>query len=291
MFQKIIEITLPIFLIAWLGYAYSRRFRPDLGGANKLIVDLALPILIFSSLASKSFEPLSAATFTLASVALIVLSGLLAWPLARFSGAGVKAFVPCVMFTNVGPIGIPLIALAYGAESLPLSIVLLVVSNILHFTLGAIVMSGRVDWRLVYANPLLWATLMGLWVSHLQWEIPTPVHTALTMVGQVLVPMMLLSLGSRLASSQLQDVRVGVNASVLTLAIRLAAVFFVLQLLPLNRTESGAMIFFACLPPAVFNFLLADKFHIEPEKVASTVVTGHVLSMLFLPLGIWLAFL
>ncbi len=68
MFQKIIEITLPIFLIAWLGYAYSRRFRPDLGGANKLIVDLALPILIFSSLASKSFEPLSAATFTLASV-------------------------------------------------------------------------------------------------------------------------------------------------------------------------------------------------------------------------------
>ncbi|MEY3611419.1 MAG: hypothetical protein RJB14_1141 [Pseudomonadota bacterium] len=291
MFQKIIEITLPIFLIAWLGYAYSRRFRPDLGGANKLIVDLALPILIFSSLASKSFEPLSAATFTLASVALIVLSGLLAWPLARFSGAGVKAFVPCVMFTNVGPIGIPLIALAYGAESLPLSIVLLVVSNILHFTLGAIVMSGRVDWRLVYANPLLWATLMGLWVSHLQWEIPTPVHTALTMVGQVLVPMMLLSLGSRLASSQLQDVRVGVNASVLTLAIRLAAVFFVLQLLPLNRTESGAMILFACLPPAVFNFLLADKFHIEPEKVASTVVTGHVLSMLFLPLGIWLAFL
>jgi predicted permease len=282
---------LPIFLIAWLGYAYSRRFRPDLGGANKLIVDLALPILIFSSLASKSFEPLSAATFTLASVALVVLSGLLAWPLARFSGAGVKAFVPCVMFTNVGPIGIPLIALAYGAESLPLSIVLLVVSNILHFTLGAIVMSGRVDWRLVYANPLLWATLMGLWVSHLQWEIPTPVHTALTMVGQVLVPMMLLSLGSRLASSQLQDVRVGVNASVLTLAIRLAAVFFVLQLLPLNRTESGAMILFACLPPAVFNFLLADKFHIEPEKVASTVVTGHVLSMLFLPLGIWLAFL
>ncbi len=225
------------------------------------------------------------------SVALIVLSGLLAWPLASFSGAGVKAFVPCVMFTNVGPIGIPLIALAYGAESLPLSIVLLVVSNILHFTLGAIVMSGRVDWRLVYANPLLWATLMGLWVSHLQWEIPTPVHTALTMVGQVLVPMMLLSLGSRLASSQLQDVRVGVNASVLTLAIRLAAVFFVLQLLPLNRTESGAMILFACLPPAVFNFLLADKFHIEPEKVASTVVTGHVLSMLFLPLGIWLAFL
>ena len=291
MFEKIIEITLPIFLIAWLGFAYSRRVKPDLGGTNKLIVDLALPILIFSSLASKSFDPLLAGKFTLASVALIVLSGLLAWPLARFSGASVKAFLPCVMFTNVGPIGIPLIALAYGPESLPLSIVLLVISNILHFTLGAIVMSGRVDWRLVYANPLIWATLLGLGFSQLQWDIPTPLNTSFTMVGNVLVPMMLLSLGSRLASSQLHDVRVGVSASILSLAVRLAAVFLLVQLIPLSPIERGAMILFACLPPAVFNFMLADKFHVEPQKVASTVVMGHVFSMVFLPLGIWLAFL
>ncbi len=291
MFQKIVEITLPIFLIAWLGFAYSRRFKPDLGGANKLIVDLALPILIFSSLASKNFDPQSAITFTAASIGLIVVSGLLAWPVARFSGASVKAFLPCVMFTNVGPVGIPLIALAYGPESLPLSIVLLVISNILHFTLGAIVMSGRVEWRLVYANPLIWATLLGLWVSLMQWNIPSPFQTALTMVGNVLVPMMLLSLGSRLASSQLSDVRVGVNASILTLVIRLASVLLLLQLVTLNPIERGAMILFACLPPAVFNYLLADRFHIEPGKVASTVVIGHVFSMIFLPLGIWLAFL
>jgi len=291
MFQKIIEITLPIFLIAWLGFIYSRQFKPDLGGANKLIVDLALPVLIFSSLASKNFDPQSAITFTFASIALIVLSGLLAWPVARFSGASVKAFVPCVMFTNVGPIGIPLIALAYGPESLPLSIVLLVISNILHFTIGAIVMNGRVEWRLVYANPLIWATLLGLCVAHMQWDIPSPLQTALTMIGNVLVPMMLLSLGSRLASSQLHDVRVGVSASILTSIIRLGAVFLLLQLLTLNPIESGAMILFACLPPAVFNFLLADKFQVQPEKVASTVVIGHVFSIVVLPLGIWLAFI
>ena len=291
MFQKIIEITLPIFLIAWLGFAYSRRVKPDLGGANQLIVDLALPVLIFSSLASKSFEPLSAAIFTSASVALIVLSGLLAWPLVRFSGASAKAFLPCVMFTNVGPIGIPLIALAYGPESLPLSIVLLVISNILHFTLGAVVMSGRVEWRMVYANPLIGATVLGLWVSHMQWAIPTPIQTALTMMGNVLVPMMLLSLGSRLASSQLHDVRVGVKVSILTFVVRLAVVMLLTQLLPLTAIERGALILFACLPPAVFNFMLADKFHIEPQKVASAVVLGHAFSMVFLPLGIWLTLL
>jgi predicted permease len=59
------------------------------------------------------------------------------------------------MFTNVGPVGIPLIALAYGPESLPLAIVLLVISNILHFTLGAAIMSKKIDWKMVYGNPLV----------------------------------------------------------------------------------------------------------------------------------------
>jgi predicted permease len=87
---------------------------------------------------------------------------------------------------------------------------------------------------MVYANPLVGATVLGLWVSHMQWAIPTPIQTALTMVGNVLVPMMLLSLGSRLASSQLHDVRVGVKVSILTFVVRLAVVMLLTQLLPLN---------------------------------------------------------
>jgi predicted permease len=155
MILKIVEITLPIFLIALVGFTYGYRARPDLAGANKLIFDIALPVLIFSSLASKSFDPVQALTFTAASVALILVSGLMALPLVRFSGASRDAFLPCVMFTNVGPVGIPLIALAYGPESLPLAIVLLVISNILHFTLGAAIMSKKIDWKMVYGNPLV----------------------------------------------------------------------------------------------------------------------------------------
>jgi len=30
---------------------------------------------------------------------------------------------------------------------------------------------------------------------------------------------------------------------------------------------------------------------VEPNKVASTVIVGHLLSLAFLPLGIWLAFI
>jgi predicted permease len=291
MFSKIASITLPIFTLVLVGFLYSRRVKPDLGGANKLIVDIALPVLIFISLSSKSFDPVAALSFTGASIVLILLSGLIAWPLAKFSGATSQAFLPCAMFTNVGPIGIPLIALAYGPEGVATAVVLLVISNILHFTLGAGVMSGKVDWSMVYANPLVWSTVLGVASSQFQITLPEWFQTSCTMIGSVLVPMMLMSLGSRLASSQVADAWVGLRSGVLILIIRLAAVLVELCFIPLQGLERGALILFACLPSAVFNFMLADKFQVEPNKVASTVIVGHLLSLAFLPLGIWLAFI
>lgn len=59
----------------------------------------------------------------------------------------------------------------------------------------------------------------------------------------------------------------------------------------IGRTRAWGIDPFACLPSAVFNFMLADKFQVEPNKVASTVIVGHLLSLAFLPLGIWLAFI
>jgi predicted permease len=289
MFSKIASITLPIFTLVLVGFLYSRRVKPDLGGANKLVVDLALPVLIFISLSAKTFDPISALSFTGASIALIVVSGLIAWPLTKLSGATQQAFLPCAMFTNVGPIGIPLIVLAYGPEGIATAVVLLVISNVLHFTIGASVMSGKVDWRMVYDNPLVWATVLGVASSQFQWALPDWVQTSCTMIGSVLVPMMLMSLGSRLASSQIADAWVGVQSGILILIVRLTAVFLVLWFIPLQGLERGALILFACLPPAVFNFMLADKFQVEPNKVASTVIIGHLLSLVFLPLGIWLA--
>lgn len=290
MFSTIAAITLPIFTLVLVGFLYGRRVNPDLGGANKLVIDVALPVLIFISLSAKTFDPIAALSFTGASILLIFLTGLIAWPLTKFSGATQQAFLPCAMFTNVGPIGIPLIALAYGPEGMATAVVLLVISNILHFTLGVGVMSGKVDWRLVYANPLVWATVLGVASSQFQWVLPEWAHTSCTMIGSVLVPMMLMSLGTRFANSQVADAWVGVQSGVLILLVRLAAVFLVLWLIPLEGIERGALILFACLPPAVFNFILADKFHVEPNKVASTVIVGNLLSLAFLPLGIWLAF-
>jgi hypothetical protein len=182
-----------------------------------------------------------------------------------------------------------LIVLAFGPQGLPIAVVLLVLSNILHFTLGAGLMSGRIEWRTLFANPLVWATVLGVSFAQFDLQLPVWLDTPLLMIGNILVPMMLLSLGARLSTSQIKDAGVGVKGAILTTGLRLIACYSILFVIPLDGVERGAFILFACMPSAVFNYMLADKYQTEPNKVASMVVMGHFASIAVLPLGIWLA--
>ena len=57
----------------------------------------------------------------------------------------------------------------------------------------------------------------------------------------------------------------------------------------LDSTQSGLLILFGCLPPAVLNFMVAEQYNQEPAKVASIVLIGNVASIVFVPLGLSLA--
>ena len=289
MIKQILSITLPIFSIVLVGFIYGRVKKPNMTGANQVIIDLALPCLIFTSLSAKQFELTSASLFVLSATIVVIFSGLLIWPLAKYSGTGAKALLPSVMFGNVGPIGIPITVLAFGPEGLAPAILILVFSNILHFSVGVGIMSGRVDAKLIYASPLVWATILGILFSHLQLSLPDWVGISVSMIGTILVPLMLLSLGTRLADSKIEHLKVGAIGSILSIISRLLITYIVLMLVPLEPIQKGALILFAGLPPAVFNYMFADRYKQEPDKVASIVIVGHLLSLLVLPLVLWLA--
>lgn len=63
----------------------------------------------------------------------------------------------------------------------------LVLSNILHFTVGIWVMSGRADVKSVLGSPLVWSTLLGLAFSSFRLQLPAWLDLTLTMIGNILV--------------------------------------------------------------------------------------------------------
>lgn len=289
MLLRIAAIMAPLAAIVALGWFYAGRTKPDLAGANKLVVDLCLPALVFASLSTQQFVVAEQAPFLAAAVAVIVLSGLLAWPVARWAKADARAFLPTVMFGNVGPIGIPLTLLAFGPQGLAPALLLLVLSNVLHFTLGARLMSGHADLAGLLRSPLIAATALGLGASALGWTAPEWLATAIKLVGDILVPFMLLAMGARLVSVPWHAWRIGGLGGIVAPLARLVVAGVLIGWLPLEPVQRGALLLFAALPPAVFNFLLADRHARSPEAVAAMVLIGHLASLVFLPVGLALA--
>jgi len=55
---------------------------------------------------------------------------------------------------------------------------------------------------------------------------------------------------------------------------------------PLPERERALLLVFGALPPAVLNYMFAERYHQEPEKVASMVLIGNVMAVVFLPLAL-----
>jgi len=108
-------------------------------------------------------------------------------------------------------------------------------------------------------------------------------------VGDALIPMMLLSLGVRLTSIRWGDARLGIIGGLVCPLTGIAMAALLTPVLGLTSTQAGLLLLFGCLPPAVLNFMVAEQFEQEPGKVASIVLIGNVLSVVFVPIGLSLA--
>ena len=286
MLIRIVEILFPLFAITALGYVVGRRMKPDLTQANKLNMDVFVPALVFAALANKAFD-ISAFLPLVVAVSLIVLgSGLVAWALARALGMQPKTLVPPIMFNNCGNLGLPLAVLTFGDTALAPMVVMFMVSNLVHFSFGAWLLDHRVRLLTVWKVPSVLATCLGLGVSLSHFEVWPPLLIAIRMLGEISIPLMLFGLGVRLADSRISAVGIGVFGALARPLIGLALAWGVLQLIELPAREQALLLVFGALPPAVLNFMFAERYQQEPGKVASMVLIGNLAAVVFLPLAL-----
>ena len=59
--------------------------------------------------------------------------------------------------------------------------------------------------------------------------------------------------------------------------------------IPLPERERALLIVFGALPPAVLNYMFAERYNQEPDKVASMVLIGNIAALVFLPIALALA--
>ena len=286
MLIRIVEILFPLFSITALGFFVGRRSKPDLSHANKLNMDVFVPALVFAALANKAFDVAAFLPLIGAGTVVVVGSGLAAWGLAKATGIEPKTLVPPLMFNNCGNLGLPLAVLAFGELALAPMVVLFMVSNLIHFSFGAWLLDHRVRLLTVWRVPSVLATFAGLMVSLTHFEVWPPLLIAIRMLGEISIPLMLFGLGVRLADSRIGAIGIGVFGAVARPLVGMALAWAVMQVIELPPREQALMLVFGALPPAVLNYMFAERYQQEPGKVASMVLIGNVAAVVFLPLAL-----
>ena len=289
MVARILGIILPVFSIIAFGWAYAWRVKPDMAMVNRISMNVLAPALVFSALASRDFDVGANKMLMVGSIGVVLGSGLLAWPFAKLLDTSARTFVPPMMFNNCGNMGLPLAVLAYGAAGFSPMVALFTISNLLQFTVGAWIIDHHARFGNLLRNPMVLATVVGFAFALAHPPMPEWLSVAVKLVGDALIPMMLLSLGVRLYEANLADWHLGLIGGIVCPLTGIAIAALLSQVLGLTHTQQGLLIIFGSLPPAVLNFMVAEQFRQEPAKVASIVLIGNLLAVVFVPLGLTFA--
>jgi predicted permease len=281
--ERILLIVLPLFAVVAVGFVYARRHRPDMGAATALNMDVFVPALVFSALASRDADLAAYGPLALAGLLLVLGSGLLAWPIARAARVAVRTFAPPMMFVNSGNMGIPLLVLAFGEQAMPAAVVLFLVENFLHFSLGTRMLDRRSDLLGVLRTPVMLACLAGFAVNLSGRELPDVVALPVDMLGQVAIPLMLFTLGVRLTDVDLSDWRVGLLGTLTRPLVGVVLAWLIATALALPPDQAKILVLFGALPPAVLNYVFAERYDQEPKRVASIVLLGNAAALVSLP--------
>ena len=285
--ERIFATVFPLFAMVMVGFLYARKTDSDMGVANRINIDIFVPALIFSVMASKSFDLLSYLDLMLGTLLMVIGSGLLALPVCKWLGVSPQIFAPPTMFNNCGNLGLPLALLAFGEAGLSAAIAMFLVSTLLHFSLGVYILHDKAQLRPLATNPMVMATAAGLVWSLSGWTLPVWTSTPIDMLGQISIPLMLFALGVRMTDVDFADWRSGLFWGLYGPLTGFMVAYPFALLAGLSSEHTAYFVLFSVLPPAVLNFMLAERYKQAPHTVASIVLLGNIASLAVVPVALF----
>ncbi len=179
---------------------------------SKVIFNISLPLMLFTSflkidatprLLTNSFIVLLVSGFV---IMFMLLAGWLTTLIFRIRGREAAVFKAHSMFGNTIFLGFPLITALYGVEGLLYASMFQLVSNIIMWTAGVVILShgDGTSWKksiLKVINPNTVATLMGLLFFLLSLKLPEILLKPLSELGSANTWLSMLYIGLMLALS------------------------------------------------------------------------------------------
>ncbi|WP_179405316.1 AEC family transporter [Burkholderia guangdongensis] len=299
-----LEILLPVFALIFAGFACRRRglFGPHAASElNRFVVWLALPALLFHTMAhatwAQLYQPAFIAAFSAACAVtflLMLASRLVAG--RHLADASIDAIAAA--YPNTGYLGFPLCLIAFGTSSLtPTTIATIIVACVLFASAIVLIEIGLQTERAPHKlglkviaslarNPLIFSPLAGVAVAAAHVPIAGSVETLLKLLSGAASPCALVSLGAFLAEKRAATDTPPRGAWMLTgvkLVVQPALSWWLAaRVFAMPSSLVGMTVVLAALPTGTGPYMLAEFYRREGQIASRTILLSTLGSLVTL---------
>ena len=287
----VFQIVAPIFILAAIGFTWVKiGWSYEIEFVTRLAMTLSVPALIFVALMKANISADTLSNLFLSSLIAYLFLALIFWITGKIFKLNMATYWAPLIFGNTGNLGLPLAMFAFGEVGLGYAVVVFAVMAIGSFSIGVWMVSGGGSINKVFKEPMVWATLLGALFLIQGWQTPKWATNTLELLGQMAIPLMLITLGVALARLKINLISLAIILSILKLCVSVGVAWIIGIYFELNDIAFAVLVMQIATPVAVTSYLLAQKYGADANEVAGLVIASTALSVFALPvlLGILL---
>ncbi|MCF0141264.1 MAG: AEC family transporter, partial [Mogibacterium sp.] len=195
-----------------------------------------------------------------------------------------------LMYSNCGFIGIPMAQGIFGSDGVLYMTAYVATANLLLWSHGVIVMSGKADLKSVikvFRSPVIISIILGLIFFALQIELPAIVREPMEMIAAVNTPMAMMVAGVCIAQSDIKEAFCKIRLywlSFVKLLLIPAVHIAILWFLPIPTLCKTVIVLASACPAGVTGNLFALRYGKDAIYASEIFAITTVLSALTVPL-------
>jgi predicted permease len=228
-------------------------------------------------------------------VILIALSFLVPRALfAKEEHRGLFSFM--TIFGNVGFMGFPVIASIFGSEAVFYASMFNIPFGFLAYSMGIYLITGgtekgKFDFKLLLLQPPLIATFLSVIILYTKVHIPVPIADAVSMLGDMIIPLAMIIIGGSLGDMKLKDVFSGWRGymfSFIKLILVPIIVWSILRLFVKDQEILGIATVIAGMPVATIATMFSIEYGGNEKLSAKMQFVSTILSVVSIPFIVYL---
>jgi malonate transporter len=311
--SSVLANVLPVFILILLGWlaAKSGLLKAETGDAlGEFVFKIAVPVLIFRTLATAHFEGVSpfrlwAAYFIGVGITWTAGHLMARYVFKRDPKVAVIAGMSASFANNVF-IGLPLVSHIVGQDGLVALSILLAIHLPIMMIAGTILMEGasaKVDGTAARSfgaiftqvgsnlarNPLVIALILGLTFNLSGLSMNAPITMVVDQIAASASPAALVSIGMALTRYPIKgDLGLSAGATLAKLLLMPASVYLASKLLGLRPDWAAALVLTSSVPTGINAWLIAQRFRAGQSLAASVISITTAFGVASVSLWAWL---